>query len=70
MAAAAHVYASIGDVDTAMRHLLTARELLEGSGARRSAAGTWQQMAATYAAMGQEDLRLACLRAAMDLLDL
>lgn len=70
MAAAAHVYASIGDVDTAMRHLLTARELLDGSGARRSAAGTWQQMAATYAAMGQEDLRLACLRAAMDLLDL
>ena len=69
-AAAAHTFASIGEVDRSMALLLTARELLESSGAKRSAAATWQEMAATYESLGQTDLQVACLRAAMDLLDL
>lgn len=69
-AAAAQLYASMGDFDRSMQHLLTARRLLEDSGARRSAAATWKQMAETYAALGHTDLQLACLRAAMELLDL
>ncbi len=69
-AAAAHTFASIGEVDRSLALLLTARELLESSGARRSAAATWQEMATTYESLGQTDLQVACLRAAMDLLDL
>lgn len=68
--AAAQIYASMGDTEASMTHLLTARTLLEESGARRSAAATWKQMAATYGALGHTDLQVACLRAAMDLLDL
>ena len=69
-AAAAQIYASVGDHEESMRHLLQARHLLEESGARRSAAGIWKQMAETYAALGQVDLQVACLRAAMELLAL
>jgi len=69
-AAAAQIYASLGDTDTSMQHLLTARTLLEDSGAKRSAAAAWKLMAETYAALGHTDLQLACLRAAMELLEL
>lgn len=69
-AAAAQLFASMGDRDEAHQHLLTARELLENSGAKRSAAAVWKQMAETYASLGQQDLQIVCLRAAMDLLDL
>lgn len=69
-AAAAQLFASMGDRDEANQHLLTARELLENSGAKRSAAAVWTQMAETYASLGQQDLQIVCLRTAMDLLDL
>lgn len=69
-AAAAQIYASMGDREASMTHLLVARALLEDSGAKRSAAATWNEMAATYGALGQTDLQIVCLRAAMDLLDL
>ena len=70
MAAAAQLFARMGDLDEANRHLLSARELLENSGAKRSAAAVWKQMAETYASLGQQDLQIVCLRAAMDLLEL
>ena len=67
---AASIYAALGETNEAMRRLLTARELLEGSGAKRSAAATWRQMAQTYEDLGALDLTIACLKAATDLLGL
>lgn len=70
LAACAQVYASLHDVEEAVRLLLLARQLLEDSGARRSAAATWRQMADIYTSLQQPDLALACMQAAMDLLEL
>jgi tetratricopeptide (TPR) repeat protein len=69
-ASAAQIYAATGDRNESMRRLLIARELLEGSGAKRSAAETWRQMAQTYEELGEMDLTVACLKAATDLLGL
>lgn len=70
LAACGEVYAAMGDIEDAVRLLLMARQLLEDSGARRSAAATWRQMADIYTKLGEADLALACMRAAMELLDL
>ena len=70
MASAAQIYAAAGDRNESMRRLLSARDLLEGSGARRSAAETWRQMAQTYEELGEADLTIACFKAATDLLGL
>ena len=69
-ASAAQVYAASGDPQTALKHLLDARALLESSGAKRSAAATWRLMAQTYEDLGAIDLTVACLKAATDLLGL
>lgn len=69
-ASAAQIYAAAGNRNESMRCLLIARELLEGSGAKRSAAETWRQMAQTYEELGEMDLTVACLKAATDLLGL
>lgn len=67
---AASIYAALGDTNEAMQRLLVARELLETSGAKRSAAATWRQMAQTYEDLGMLDLTISCLKAATDLLGL
>lgn len=67
-ASAGGVFAAIGEGEAAGAHLRAARELLEQGGARRSAAETWRALSATYEAMGQLDLALACMKAATDLL--
>ena len=66
----AQIYAALGESDRAMHLLLQARQLLEESGANRSAAATWRQLAHTYEQLGQLDLVVACLKAATDLLGL
>lgn len=67
-ASAGSVFAAIGEAESASAHLRTARDLLEGGGARRSAAETWRALAGTYESMGQVDLALACMKAVTDLL--
>lgn len=69
-ASAAQIYAAAGDRNESMRRLLLARDLLEGSGAKRSAAETWRQMAQTYEELGELDLTVECFKAATDLLGL
>ncbi len=69
-ALAAQVYTALGEQQRAMTLLLQARQLLEDSGANRSAAATWRQLAHTYEQLGQLDLVVACLKAATDLLGL
>lgn len=70
IASAAQIYSATGHTNEAMKRLREARELLEGSGAKRSAAATWRQMAQTYEDLGAMDLTVACLKAATDLLGL
>jgi len=69
-ASAAQIYAAAGDRNESMRRLLVARDLLEGSGAKRSAAETWRQMAQTYEELGELDLTVECFKAATELLGL
>jgi tetratricopeptide (TPR) repeat protein len=69
-AGAAQIYAAAGERAESMRRLLLARELLETSGAKRSAAETWRQMAQTYEELGELDLTVECFKAATELLGL
>lgn len=69
-ASAAQIYAATGDRNESMRRLLLARDLLEGSGAKRAAAETWRQMAQTYEELGELDLTVECLKAATELMGL
>jgi tetratricopeptide (TPR) repeat protein len=69
-ASAAQIYAAAGETNESMKRLLVARTLLEESGAKRSAAATWRQMAQTYEDLGEMDLTIACLKAATDLMGL
>lgn len=69
-ASAAQIYAAAGERNESMRRLLIARDLLEGSGAKRSAAETWRQMAQTYEELGELDLTVECFKAATELLGL
>lgn len=67
-AKAAKSYLRLGLLKECKESLLKARELLETTGANRTAAIVWRQMGAIYEQLGEEHLALACLKAATDLL--
>lgn len=70
MAAAAETMFHINKAEQARAYLLEARATLEASGAQRSAAIVWRQLAAVHEGLGDVDLAYACLKAATDLLGL
>lgn len=70
LAAAAETMFHINQPERARTYLLEARQALEDSGAQRSAAIVWRQLATVHEALGDVDLAYACLTAATDLLGL
>ena len=66
----ANAHVRLGDSGAAKSALLSARNLLEASGATRSEAYAWRQLAAIYEELGEAESALACLKAATDLIGL
>ncbi|MBP6043614.1 MAG: helix-turn-helix transcriptional regulator [Rhodoluna sp.] len=60
----------LGAISEAKSALQSARKLLEDSGASRSEAYAWRQLAAIYEELGEAESALACLKAATDLIGL
>lgn len=60
----------LGRLEKSKASLLKARKSLEESGADRSAAGVWRQMAELYEELGDTESVVACLKAATDLVGL
>lgn len=67
-ASAAVSYFRLGEIDECQKCLAKARDLVENSGAKRSAAIVWRQMGAVYEQLGQISLALACMKASTELL--
>ena len=60
----------LGNASEAKSALQSARNLLQDSGASRSEAYAWRQLAAIYEELGEAESALACLKAATDLVGL